>query len=288
MPQNTSPGNAVRRAQNAAEAPARNDWVQNLARLGYAAIGVVYILVGALAVRVAFGSGQSAPDKDIALLEILHAPFGRILLWIVAVGLFGYLIWRLIEAFADLKNKGNGAKGLAVRTGYAISGLIYGSLGLQAARLAMGQSQGQAQGQGNGPQDWTAKLLQQPFGPWLVGIAGVIVIGAGVYQIYKGWSDKFKDDLAMRQMSDAERKGATWAAHLGLGAQGIVLGLIGWFLIQAALTFNPNQARGLGGALNSLANQPYGPWLLAIMAIGLAAYGVYSLVLARYSRLLAR
>jgi hypothetical protein len=282
VPQDISPNRIVRQAQVAAAAPAENHWVRSAARLGYAAIGVVYVLVGVLAVQVALGSGRGTPDKDVALHELLQAPFGRVLLGIVAVGLFGYLIWRMIEAIGDVEGRGNEAKGLAMRAGYAISGLIYGSLGLQAARLALGQGQGQE------PQDWTARLLGQPFGRWMVGAVGLVVLGVGVYQIYKGWSDLFREKLAMGRMGEAVRRWATWAARLGLSAHGIVLGMIGWFLIRAAVTFNPDEARGLGGALASLASQSYGPWLLAAVAVGLAAYGVYNLVVARYHHLLAR
>lgn len=286
MPQDISANRVVRQAQDAAAAPARNHWVRTAARLGYAAIGVVYLLVGALAVQVALGSGQGTPDQEVALAEILQAPFGRLMLGLVAFGLFGFLLWRLIEAAGDVEGHGDDAKGLAIRGGYAINGLIYGSLGLQAARLAMGQGQGQ--GQGQGPQDWTARLLEQPFGRWLVGAAGLVVIGTGVYQIYRGFSDKYQEQLAWRQMSETERRWTTWAARLGLGAHGVVLGMIGWFLIRAAVTFNPDEARGLGGALASLASQSYGPWLLGAVAVGLAAYGVYKLVVARYHHLLSR
>lgn len=273
-------------AERAAAGAARSPWVRAAARLGYAAIGAVYILLGLLALRVALGPAGDAPDQQSALQQILAAPFGRVLLGVVALGLFGYLIWRLIEAIADVRGKGGDAKGRGARLGYALSGLAYGGLGLSAARLALGMGGGAA---GDGQrQEWTARLMALPLGRWLVAGAGLAVIGVGVYQLYKGGARKFRDDLLMGRMSDGERRVVEPVGVVGHIAHGIVLGLTGVFLVQAALRFDPAQAQGLGGALDELARQPYGPWLLGLTAAGLVAYGVYKLAEARYHMVLGR
>lgn len=277
---------AQRGAQQAAAGAARSPWVRTAARLGYAAIGAVYILVGVLALRVAFGPGGDAPDQSSALQQILIAPFGRAILGVVAVGLFGYLIWRLVEAVADVRGKGGDPKGLATRAGYAISGLAYGGLGLSAARLALGMGGGSA---GDGQrQEWTARFMELPLGRWLVALAGLVVIGVGVYQVYKGAARKFRDSLLYGKMSEGERRIVDPVGIAGHVAHGIVLGLTGVFLVQAALRFNPQEAQGLGGALDELARQPYGPWLLGLVATGLVAYGIYKLAEARYHEVLGR
>lgn len=275
-------------AQGAASEAAQHPWVKNLARIGLAAIGAVYMLVGGLALRLAIGSGGgggSAPDQQTALQQIQEAPLGRVVLGLIALGLFGYLVWRLTEAFADIEGEGNEPKGLAKRAGHAVNGVVYGGIGLQAGLLALGRSGG---GGGSSQQEWTARFMSLPFGRWLVGLAGLFVIGYGLYQIYEAWKEKYRERLIYARMSAAERRWVDPLSKAGLVAHGIVLSLVGAFLIQAAYTFNPQEAQGLGGALNEIARQPFGPWLLGIMALGLIAYGVYKLAQARYHRVLAR
>lgn len=270
--------------RQAAALAARQPWVKPLARLGYAAIGAVYGLIGALALRLALGVGGETTDQQGALRQILEAPFGRVLLGLIALGLFGYLIWRIIEAVLDVEGKGDEAKGLVARSGYFISGLLAGYLGFAAARLALGSGGGQ----GNGAQDWTARLLGAPFGQLLVGLVGAIVIGVGLNQIYKAWAEKYREELAWNRMSAGERTLADRVAKIGLVAHGIVLSMTGWFFIQAALTFNPEEVGGVGQALAELAGQPYGPWLLGVVAAGLVAFGIYRFFEARYHHILAR
>lgn len=286
MAQRPLAGDAKGAAQQVATQAANNSWVRGAARLGYAAIGLVYILIGVLAVRTAFGaSGETSPDQQTALQRILEAPFGRLILGLVALGLFGYLIWRLLEAGLDVEGKGNNPKGLARRAGYALNGLIYGALGLQALRLAMGAGSGEGNNQ---QQEWTARFMQLPLGRWLVGLAGLVIIGVGCYELYEGWTRKFRKRLAYDQLSEAERG---WADRVGVAgklAHGVVLALIGAFFVQAALRFDPAQAGGLGRALGELAAQPYGPLLLGVVSVGLLAYGIFKLFEARYHRVLAR
>jgi hypothetical protein len=286
MTQYSTAPNRQKGAQGAAGEAAEHPWVKNLARVGLVAIGTVYILVGGLALRLAMGSGggSGAPDQGTALQQIQEAPLGRFMLGLIALGLFGYLIWRLTEAFADSGGEGSDAKGLGKRAGHAINGLVYGGLGIQAALMAMGNGGGG----GSGQQEWTGRLMSLPFGRWLVGLAGLYVIGYGVYQIYEAWKEKYRDRLIYSQMSAAERRWIDPLSKAGLVAHGVVLGLAGLFLIQAAYRFNPEEAQGLSGALNEIARQPFGPWLLGLVAIGLACYGVYKLAQARYHRVLSR
>jgi len=256
-----------------------NPWVEPLGRFGYAAKGLVYGIVGVLAAQAAFGAGGATTDTSGALRTIASQLFGQVLLGIVAVGLVGYALWRLVQAILDPDRKGGDAKDIAIRLGYAVSGIAYGGLAVSAVELLLGSSGG---GQ---TEDWTARLMAQPFGRWLVGIVGTIVIGVGLFQFYQSYTAKFREKLERSRMSETEERWTTGLGRFGLAARGVVFVLIGVFLVRAALQTNPGEARGLGGALATLAQQPFGPWLLGVVAFGLIAYGVYQLALARYRRM---
>jgi hypothetical protein len=257
-------------------------WVERLARLGYLAKGIVYAIVGVLAVQAAFGAGGQTTDTKGALGAIAAQPFGKFLLALLTVGLIGYVVWRFVQAVQDPEHKGDDAKGWATRLGYAVSGLIYASLAFTAIGLIRGSGGG---GGGNSEQDWTARLLAQPFGQWLVGLVGAFVIGLGFYQLYQAYKAKFRKQMKLQEMSPTEETWATRIGRFGLGARGVVFCIIGFFLLQAARQSDASEVRGLDGALQSLAQQPYGPWLLGIVALGLVAYGIHMAVQARYIRI---
>ncbi|MBW4693875.1 MAG: DUF1206 domain-containing protein [Lyngbya sp. HA4199-MV5] len=274
-------GNAGQQAEQVAKRAAANPWIERLARLGFAAKGLVYALVGLLAAQAAFGTGGKKTDTQGVLQTIVTQPFGQVLLSLVAIGLFGYALWRLVEAVADPEHKGTDPKGLLQRCSYAGNGLIYASLALTAVQIVLGASDRS----GNASQDWTARLLAQPFGQWLVGIVGALVIGLGFYQFYEAYRAKFRQTLKLHEMSEAEQTWTLRLGRLGLTARGVVFVVIGFFLLQAARQSNPKQVKGLSGALESLAQQPYGSWVLGLVAIGLIAYGLYYIVQARYRRI---
>ena len=276
-----SPQHAAQSAQHAAHSAARSDTVEKLARFGYAVKGVVYGLIGVLAIMAAFGSGGQTSGSRGVLDTIAGGPFGQVLLVLVAIGLFGYALWRFVQSIVDPDNKGTDAEGLVKRTGYFISGVIYAGLGIAAVRLLTGSGGGG----GSNADSRTATLMEQPFGLWLVGIVGATIIGYGLYQLYKAKEASFFDKLKTGQMSATERTWTKRSGRAGLAARGVVFGIICFFLIQAALSANPQEARGLGGALDTLAAQPYGPYLLGLVALGLVGYGVYCGVNARYRKI---
>ena len=261
-------------------AQAVKPWVEQLARLGFAAKGIVYLVVGVLAVQVALGRGGQTTDSRGALATIADRPRGALMLGVVAVGLLGYALWRFVEAWVDPERKGTDASGLVTRAGYVAVGISYGALALSALRLIQRQDGGQA---GN-VENWTARLLQQPFGPWLVGAVGAGIIAFFVVQVVRGFRGRFPEQVRAGELQGAE---AMWARRLGifgLAARGVVFGLVGLFLIQAALKQDAGQAGGLDKALQVLAQQAHGMVLLGIAAAGLAAYGCYMLIIARYRR----
>lgn len=274
---------AKQQADKVMEDVASHPWVERLARFGYATKGAVYIVVGALATMAAFGMGGETTDARGALQTIEDQPFGKIALGAVAFGLVGYVIWRLIQAIADADDKGSDLKGISIRTGYAGSGLVYAGLAFTAAKILI--DVGEPDSSNKVQQHWTARLMAVPYGRWLVALVGACVVGFGLYQIYKGLSAKFRKRLKLGQMSTAKKMWATLLGRVGYAARGIVFLLVGGFLIMSALYYDPKEARGLEGVFDTLARQPYGPWLMGVVALGLISYGIYMIVESRYRRI---
>lgn len=249
-----------------------------LARGGYAARGVVYLIIGYFAITAAFGSGQAKGSKG-ALQSILDEPFGQILLGLVAVGLVGYALWRLVQGTMDTDGHGTDPKGLAIRGGLLVSAVTHTLLALFAFSLifgwGMGGGGGGSGGGGGGSQGMAAWLMQQPYGRWMVGVVGLAVIGAGIAHIVKGYKAKFEKYLQMdRQKLDKVRP----ICRFGLVARGVVFIIVGAFFLVAAWQFSSEEARGLQGALETLQQQSYGWILLGIVALGLFAFGIYGLI----------
>lgn len=261
---------------------AASPWVEFLARAGYAAKGVVYSLVGFIAARTAFGNGGDAKGSKDALASLLGEPFGRVLLGVVAAGLAGYALWCFVRAVWDPEHDGKDAKGVAKRAFSFARGLVYVSLVVAVIGMIRGAA---SSGGGDATREWTAWLMSFPLGVWLVGLAGASVIAYGAAQAYRAWKVKLDKQLSLGRMSPAARRWTVYLSRFGMAARGVVFGIIGTFLIQAALHANPREAKGLGGALESLRSQSYGPWLLAAVALGLIAYGLYQFARARYRRI---
>jgi hypothetical protein len=259
-----------------------NPLVEGLARVGYVVRGVLYIVVGILAVQVALGAGGQTTDKKGAIEVIGAQPFGKLLLVAMVIGLVGYSLWGLVRAILDPLKRGTDPKGIAQRVGYLVSAFTYGALVFPTIAYIQGVSQS---GNSQSSQDLTAKLLALPFGQGLVVIVGLIGLAGGLGQIWLGISADFKKDLKQDQMSANEIKWAVRFGRFGSIARGIVFAMLGFFVVQAALHFDSKQAQGLDGALRTIVQQPYGPWLLAFVALGLVSFGVYSVLCARWIKL---
>jgi type IV secretory pathway VirB2 component (pilin) len=273
-----------KQAKEAVETVAANPWMERLARFGYATKGIVYIVVGGLAMLAAFGLGGETTDLRGALREIEAKPFGKVALITVSFGLIGYVLWRWVQSLADTDGKGKKLKGIAIRIGYFFSGAVYAGLAYSAAKILFdvdepGESSSKTQ------ETWIARVLGIPFGRTLVIITGGCVIGFGLYQIFKGFKAKFRKRLKLGEMDETKDNWATWSGRIGYTARGVVFSIIGFFVIQAALNYNPDEAKGLDEALQTLAQNYYGAWALGVVAIGLIAYGFYMLVEARYRRI---
>jgi hypothetical protein len=253
-------------------------WIERLARVGFAATALLYTVVGVLALRAAFGAGGKTTGSQGALSTLVRQQFGPIILAVIAIGLFGYAAWRIAEAILDPERRGRGARGIAMRGSFAARGIFHALLGAQAVRLAMGSSR---EG-GQATEEWTARVLEAPFGAWIVIAAGLAVAGYGGYQLYRAWGAKLSKQLDLSRLS---REAGSWlvkVCRVGIGARGAVFAVIGVFLARAGLAHNAEQAADTGEALSVIGRQPFGEWLLAAVAIGLIAYGAYEIVQARY------
>jgi hypothetical protein len=257
-------------------------WYAALARTGLVAKGISYALVGSLALKLAFGDGGKATSRNGALKTLAQHSFGKIVLVLLALGFAAYALWRFVQAFAERDERGDekgAAKKWAKRAGYVGRGLIYASLTVSAVRVLSGSGGGQSQtGKAH---KTTATVFDWPAGRWLVGIAGLVLIGVALWNLYRGLARKFEDKWRLGGLSSTWRKWGGRAGVVGHLARFVVFALIGVFVLKAAIEFDPNDAIGLDGALQKLARASYGPWLLGLTAAGLVAYGVYCLVDAR-------
>lgn len=251
--------------------------MESLMRAGHVVRGLVYGVIGLLAVKVALGDGGQLADPQGAIVALGQSPLGTALLWFILIGLVGYGLWGFIRAIADPLHKGNDAKGIATRVGYAVSGISY----LLLAVATFGLISASASAAHNGAQtaqtqETTAQLLSQPWGAWVVGLAGLVVIGVGAMQIIKGFKGEFDQQFNAYAISPQQHRIITQLGRFGTAARGLVFALIGVFLLLTAINNDPSQAKGIDGVLYALLQQPSGPALLLVVALGLMAFGVYS------------
>lgn len=274
-------GRAVRKAEAQGERVANNDQFEWLARAGLAARGVVYGLIGILAVKLALGDGGKTTNQQGALKTIAHQPFGKILLGLVAVGLAGYALWRLVRA-AIGHGPESGEDDAKERISGVVSGIAYGGLCITAVSILLGSGGGG--GASSHPGKTTGGVLDWPGGQVLVGLAGLIIIGVAGEQAYKGIKQKFLEKSKTEEMGHRMEQVFTGVGVAGHLARAVVFALIGYFLVRAAIDYNPDKAIGLDGALSKLSQNSYGPALLGVVAAGLVAFGLYSLFDARYRK----
>lgn len=254
-------------------------WLNALARVGLVAKGVSYALVGVLAIKLAADSGGKATSRQGALHTLAQHSFGKFVLVVLAFGFAAYAVWRFAQAFFDKNNEGDGAKGLAKRAGYFGRGAIYAGLTYSTIKILSGSAE---QSQNQKAHKTAATVLSWPAGKWIVGAAGLVLIGVGIWNGYRGLEKKFLKNWKTEKMGPTAQRWGTRSGVVGLSARMVVFALIGIFVVKAAYDYNPREAIGLDGALQKLASQSYGSWLLGIVAAGLLAYAVFCFFEARY------
>ena len=270
----------VRSTQRGGEAVARRPEFAWLARAGLVARGVVYGIVGILALKLAVGAGGKSTNQRGALETIAHQPFGKTLLVVMVAGLAGYATWRLV-----LAGIGHGTRerdSALQRVAGVASGVAYAALCVTAVKILVGASSG---GGANSPKKTTGGVLDWTGGTVIVAVVGAILIAVALYQGYKGVSKKFLEDSKTGEMTHQIKRVFTALGVFGHLARMVVFGLVGYGLIKAAIDYDPRSAIGLDGALSKVSHQSYGPLLLGVVAAGLIGFAVYSIADARYRKI---
>ena len=253
-------------------------WVERLARVGYIAKAILYATIGVLAAGAAFGHGKTTDTRG-AMVTLLRAPFGRVLLVIIALGLFGYAAWRCTSAIVDAERRGSDLKGLSLRASFFVRGIAHAILGLSAVRLAFAGSAGTSVRS----QQATDAAMHAPGGVWLVWAAAICVAGFGLYQLYRAAAAKLSKQLDVSEMRAEAGGWVVGISRFGIAARGLVFIAIAWLFARAAAGHNSAAAGGIDDALANLAQ--LGPLPYAGIGAGLIAYGAYELLNARYRRI---
>ncbi|SOE03611.1 DUF1206 domain-containing protein [Blastococcus haudaquaticus] len=272
----------ARSAMGAADRAGENDGLEHLARVGLIAYGVVHVLVAWLALQLAWGGAGESADQSGAMQTLAESPLGTPLLWVVAVGLIALAAWQAAEILrwrhgwsASGKTRTRALK----KSGKAVvKAAIYAALAVLAIRFASGSGQSSSQEQ----QQTTAGVFGWPAGRWLVAAAGLVLVGVGVYHVYKGVTKRFLKEIDTTDCSRSALRLVTRLGQVGFPGKGIALAVVGGLLVYAAITFDPAKAQGLDGAMRTILDLPAGQILLTLVALGIAAFGAFCLVRARY------
>lgn len=259
-----------------------NPVMEALTRLGYGVRGLIYITMGVLAFKVALGKGGAPANQQGAIAVIGQQPAGMVLLWVVLIGLVSYSLWGVIRAISDPLHKGSDLKGLLARAGYLFSAASYAILILPTYGYITGAGRtAQSTGQ---TQQTLVSIMSHPWGHGAVGVVGLVVIVVGLVQIFQGIKSSFDKQFETYAMTAREVRWANQLGRFGTATRGFILVLLSGSLLAAAYQSNSSQSIGIDTALATLLRQPYGIWLLAIVAVGLMVFGVYSLLSAAWFR----
>lgn len=261
---------------------ANSSVMEGAARWGFGARGVIYLLIGVLALQIAFGGSGEQADRGGALAEIAKKPFGSVMLWILGIGLVGMALWRLSEAVVG--GAGEDGKKATKRLMSAGRFVFYGFVAYSVLAFAVG---GKSSGSGSSDQqsqDITARAMEWPGGRWIVGIVGVAIAVAGVWIGVRAAMRKFHKRLKLTEMSRKARQFVDVTGVAGGLGRGFLFAAIGVFVVQAAVQYEPDKAKGFDDTLRSFTDTPAGPWLLAVVAVGLVLFGVFSFGMARWRR----
>lgn len=266
---------AKKQAESVGERAENSDWLDAAIRAGLVAYGAVHLLIAWLALQLAFGNNEGEASNKGAMRQLAEQAFGEVLIWAIAVGMFLLVIWRLLEAgfgHSDEEGKKRWLK-RGVSLGKAV---IYSVVGYTAVTVALGA------GSDSKGRSTTAKLMDLPAGQWLVGLIGVGIIVYGGVLIRNGLSEKFKEHLTAEGKSGDVGTAYVWFGKAGYVAKGIAIGIVGGLFVYAALSHEPKKSGGLDDALHTVLEQPFGPILLGVIAIGIGCYGLFCFARARH------
>jgi hypothetical protein len=267
-------------ARGKAEQAGDSASLEVLARVGLVAYGVVHLLIGWLALQIAWGAAGKSADSSGALRTLADQPFGKILLCVVALGLVALALWQASAAIWGYRNH-EGAKRVRKQVTSGAKAVIYAALGVSAAWVVLGWGSWSSQSQ----QQTTSGVLAWPAGQVIVVVSGLIIIAVGVVGVVKGAKKSFVEEIDTSSMSPVIREGVARLGQAGYIAKGVALGVVGSLLSYAALTFERQNAQGLDGALQAILAQPFGRYLLTAVALGFVAFGLFAMLQSRYRRM---
>ena len=264
--------NNITRAAHQAD---NSDALELVIRIGLVAYGVVHLLIGWLALQIAFGEKSKAASGSGALEYLAKQPLGGVLIWIVAIGMLALVLWRLLEAWQAWRTE-DGSDQVKGMVAQLFKGVLYAVLAFSALQVALGQSSG------GGTSGITQTLLQMPGGQLIVGAIGLGIVVYGGYYVYQGWTDKFLEKLDGGSSNPDVSKAYRLTGKAGYIAKGIAIMVIGGFFVYAAVTHDPDKSAGLDQALQKIAAQPFGQVMLTLVALGIACYGLFAFARARH------
>lgn len=265
-------------AERAGRQAHASDWLDHAIRAGLVSYGAVHLLIAWLALQLAFGEREGSPSSSGAMQQLAEQPFGQVLVWLVAVGMFLLVVWRLLEAALGHRDK-DGAELVRKRVSSAGKAVLYGAIGVSAIRIATGSG---GSGGKDGTDSTTAKLMDLPAGQAIVVAVGVAIIGYGVYQIVKAWTEKFAKELDPEGKSGNSGSAYLLFGKIGYVAKGIAVGIVGVLFVYAGVTHEADKSGGLDQALYEVLDQPFGPVLLGAIAIGIGCFGLFCFARARH------
>jgi len=256
-------------------------WIEVFARIGFAAKGVLYLTISSLAAGAALGvdGGKRDPDSHHAMQKLFAAPFGRVVVGIIALGLVGYAVWRIIEGVTDPQRRGRDAKAIAIRAGYIVRGVMH--LVFAAAAGALAVHRHDSGGNGGKIKEWTGRVLEMPGGELLLWAVVIGLCGYGLYQLYCAFRAKLSKQLELGGVR--ARRVIVGISRFGIAARGVVFVTIAVLLARAVRSHDPREAGGVGDSLGELFT--FGRWPYLAIALGLGAYGIYEAINAKYRRI---
>ena len=268
-------GEMTDRVETRAEQAAESDWLDKAIRLGLVMYGIVHLLIAWLALQLAFGDRSGQPNQKGAMNELAQHTGGEFLLWAIAIGMFFLVVWRLLEAALGHRDE-EGAKRWWKRADSLGKAIIYGVVGYLALQVAIGA------GSGSKGRSTTAKLMDLPAGQWIVGLVGVGILVYGGNMVRRGFTEKFKEHLTAEGKSGDAGQAYIWLGKVGYIAKGIAIGIVGGLFVYAAISHEPKKSGGLDDALYTVLQQPFGPFLLGVIAVGIGCYGLFCFARARH------
>jgi hypothetical protein len=264
------------RAERSGREANDSDWLDYAVRAGLVAYGIVHLMIAWLAVQLAFGEQEGKATSSGALQQLVKEPFGEILVWLIAIGMFLLVLWRLIEAVAGHEEE-DGAKKVRKRLTSLGKAILYGAIGVSAVRIATGSGS-----QGGGSDSTTAQLMDLPAGRWIVAAVGLAIIAYGANLVRRAWTEKFREHLSAEGKTGDAGKAYIWFGKAGYMAKGISIAIVGGLFCYAAYEHQAKKSGGLDVALHKVLEQPFGQFLLLAIAAGIACYGLFCFARARH------